>query len=88
MKSLLAEISLVLKLFHHDAARQRKRVALTVAAVGWGTLSIVMLLSFGEGLKRSMAKGSRGLGDGIGILWPGSTTRAWQGLPSGRYVQI
>jgi putative ABC transport system permease protein len=88
MKSLLAEIGLVLKLFHHDATRQRKRVALTVAAVGWGTLSIVMLLSFGEGLKRSMTKGTRGLGDGIGILWPGSTSRAWQGLPSGRSIGL
>jgi putative ABC transport system permease protein len=88
MRSLLAEIGLVLKLFRHDASRQRKRTALTVAAVAWGTLSIVMLLSFGEGLKRSLTKGSRGLGEGIGILWPGSTARAWQGLPSGRAIAL
>jgi putative ABC transport system permease protein len=75
MRSIASEIALVLKLFRHDAARQRKRLALTVAAVAWGTLSIVMLLSFGEGLKRSITKGARGLGDGIGILWPGATTR-------------
>ncbi len=88
MRSLTSEIALVLKLFRHDAQRQRKRLALTVAAVAWGTLSIVMLLSFGEGLKRSLTKGSRGLGDGIGILWPGATTRAWQGLPSGRPIGL
>jgi putative ABC transport system permease protein len=88
MKTLAAEIALVLKLFRHDAVRQRKRIALTVAAIAWGTLSIVMLLSFGEGLRRSIARGARGLGDGIGILWPGSTTRAWQGLPSGRAIAL
>jgi len=88
MRSIAAEIALVLKLFRHDAVRQRKRLALTVAAVAWGTLSIVMLLSFGEGLKRSITKGARGLGDGIGILWPGATTRAWQGLPSGRPIGL
>jgi putative ABC transport system permease protein len=88
MRSIASELALILKLFRHDAARQRKRLALTVAAVAWGTLSIVMLLSFGEGLKRSITKGARGLGDGIGILWPGATTRAWQGLPSGRAIHL
>jgi putative ABC transport system permease protein len=88
MRSITSELALVLKLFGHDAARQRKRLALTVAAVAWGTLSIVMLLSFGEGLKRSITKGARGLGDGIGILWPGATTRVWQGLPSGRAIGL
>jgi putative ABC transport system permease protein len=88
MRSLLSELVLVLKLFRHDAQRQRKRLTLTVAAVSWGTLSIVMLLSFGEGLKQSITKGARGLGDGIGILWPGATTRAWQGLPSGRAIGL
>ena len=88
MRTIASEIALVLKLFRHDAVRQRKRLGLTVAAVAWGTLSIVMLLSFGEGLKRSLTKGSRGLGDGIGILWPGATTRVWQGLPSGRTIGL
>jgi putative ABC transport system permease protein len=88
MRSLLAELLLVSKLFRHDAARQRKRIALTVAAIAWGTLSIVMLLSFGEGLKRSVSKGARGLGEGIGVLWPGTTTRAFEGMPSGRPIRL
>jgi len=88
MKTLAAEIALVLKLFRHDAGRQRKRIALTVAAIAWGTLSIAMLLSFGEGLRCSISRGARGLGDGVGILWPGSTTRVWQGLPSGRPIAL
>ena len=56
-----------------------KRIALTVLAIAWGTLSIVLLLSFGEGLKRAFHKGKNGMGEGIGILWPGATTRAYAG---------
>jgi putative ABC transport system permease protein len=83
-----AEIALVWRLFKHDAARNRKRIALTVLAIAWGTLSIVLLLSFGEGLKRAFHRGKNGMGEGIGVLWPGSTTRAYMGLPSGRTLSF
>lgn len=84
---LRAELLLVWRLFRTDAARQTKRIALTVLAIAWGTLSIVLLLSFGEGLKRAFNKGKRGMGEGgIGVLWGGSTTRAYAGLPSGRAI--
>jgi putative ABC transport system permease protein len=83
-----AEVGMVWELFKHDASRQRKRIALTVAAIAWGTLSIVLLLSFGEGMKRSFHRNVRGLGEGIGVMWPGATTRAYMGLPSGRSIQF
>jgi len=83
-----AEVALVWKLFQHDVAHQRKRIALTVLAIAWGTLSIVLLLSFGEGMKLSFHRGSRGMGEGIGVVWPGATTRAFMGLPSGRPVRF
>jgi putative ABC transport system permease protein len=88
MRLASAELALVWRLFRADLAHQRKRIALTVLAIGWGTLSIVLLLSFGEGLKRSFAKGSRGMGEGIAVVWPGTTTRAYLGLPSGRAIAI
>ncbi len=83
-----AEMALVLRLFRSDAARNRKRMALTVLAIGWGTLSIVMLLSFGEGMKRAFHKSKNGMGEGIGVLWPGATTKAYMGLPSGRTISF
>lgn len=83
-----AEVALVFKLFRVDAARNRKRIALTVMAIAWGTLSIVLLLSFGEGMKRSFHRNVRGMGEGIGVLWPGATTRPYKGLPSGRSVSF
>lgn len=83
-----AEAAMVWALFRHDAARQRKRIALTVMAIAWGTLSIVLLLSFGEGMKRSFRRNVRGMGEGIGVLWPGATTKAYMGLPSGRVLSF
>ena len=83
-----AELLLVWRLFRVDASRNRKRIALTVMAIAWGTLSIVLLLSFGEGLKRSFNRNSRGMGEGIGVLWPGATTRAYAGMPSGRAISF
>ena len=48
----------------------------------------MLLLSFGEGMKRSFHRTSRGMGEGIGVLWPGATTRAYAGLPSGRPIMF
>ena len=83
-----SELLLVWRLFRVDASRNRKRIGLTVMAIAWGTLSIVMLLSFGEGMKRSFNRNSRGMGEGIGVLWPGATTKAYAGMPSGRAISF
>ncbi len=88
MRFAAAELALVWRLFRADLGHQTKRIVLTVLAIAWGTLSIVLLLSFGEGLKRSLSKGTRGMGEGIAVVWPGATTRAWMGLPSGRPIPI
>src|SRR6187431_1688136 len=83
-----AELLLVWRLFRVDAARNRKRIGLTVMAIAWGTLSIVLLLSFGEGMKRSFHRNSRGMGEGIAVVWPGATTKPYAGLPSGRPISF
>jgi putative ABC transport system permease protein len=88
MRFAVAEFALVWRLFRADLGHQTKRIVLTVLAIAWGTLSIVILLSFGEGLKRAFAKGTRGMGEGIAVVWPGNTTRAYMGLPSGRAIPL
>ncbi|MEO5760832.1 MAG: ABC transporter permease [Vicinamibacteria bacterium] len=85
---LKSELDLVWSLFRQDASHNRKRMMLTVVAIAWGTLSIVMLLSFGEGMKRAFHKGTRGMGENIGVLWPGSTTKAFAGMGSGRSISF
>jgi len=79
---------LIVRLFHSAAKIQRKRMVLTVTAIAWGTIAIILLLSFGEGLKRSMDQGRRGLGDSLVILWMGETEKAYAGLPAGRPIRL
>jgi len=79
---------LVLRLFLQSSRVQRKRAVLTVAAIAWGSLSLLLLLSFGEGLRLSLYRASRGMGHNLAILWPGETGRPWQGLPAGRPVRL
>jgi putative ABC transport system permease protein len=82
----ISELSLAFRLFRYDAQRNRKRIALTVLAIAWGTITFVLLLSFGEGLRRQLAKGSRGMGDDIGVVWAGVTSKPHMGLPTGRRI--
>ncbi|MBN1827025.1 MAG: ABC transporter permease [Candidatus Eisenbacteria bacterium] len=77
---------LVFRLFARTARVQRKRMGMTVMAIAWGTISIILLLSFGEGMKRSMNEGRRGLGTGIMVVWAGETSRAYAGFPAGRRI--
>jgi len=84
----MPRFGLVWTLFRRSAQIQKKRMVMTVAAIAWGTLSIVLLLSFGEGLKRNFARGSRGLGEGIMVIWPGSTSIAHAGFPPGRALRF
>lgn len=71
--------------FIGDLRTQKTRALLTIFAVGWGTLSIVLLLAFGEGLKHAIVAGQLGAGDQLFMIYGGNTTRPYQGLPSGRY---
>ncbi|HPC82952.1 MAG TPA: ABC transporter permease [Thermoanaerobaculaceae bacterium] len=79
---------LIVCLFRTAARIQRKRMVLTVSAIAWGTVAILLLLSFGEGLKRSMEKGQRGLGDRLVILWMGQTEKPFAGLPAARPIRL
>ena len=82
------DLSVILQLFLSSARLQKKRATLTIASLAWGTVTILMLLAFGEGLKRSFHKNTRGMGEGIAVLWPGATKKAWEGLPAGRPVSF
>ena len=74
--------------FIGDLRTQKTRAFLTMFAVGWGTLSVVLLLAFGEGLKRSVVAGELGAGEQMFIIYPGSTTKTFEGLPSGRQIRL
>ena len=57
-------------------------------AIAWGTLSIVLLLSFGEGLKRAFHRGpGHGGGDRCRVA-RGYRDAAYMGLASGRTLSF
>ena len=78
---------IVLQLFLRASRVQKKRAVLTVASIAWGTLSLLLLLAFGEGLGISLGRASAGMGQNIAVIWPGETTLEWQGLPAGREIR-
>ncbi len=75
-------------LFTRDFRKQKKRIALTLIALAWGTISIMLLLAFGEGLHRQMALNSRGIGDNIGVMWAGQTSKPYQGMGKGHRIHL
>jgi putative ABC transport system permease protein len=81
------DLRVVWNLFAKASSMQRKRAFLTVAAIAWGTVAILLLLAFGEGLRHQMMKSRRGMGENIAVWWPGETSKVWQGLPTGRPIR-
>lgn len=76
------------RLFTREMRSQKKRIWLTISGIAWGTLSIILLLSFGEGLKLQLGKANKGLGENIVIIFGGQTSQVYQGLPRGRRIRF
>lgn len=83
----MSDLHIIKTLFASSAQLQKKRAFLTIAAIAWGTVAILLLLAFGEGLKRQMDKNRRSTGENLAVLWPGETTKAWEGMPPGRPIR-
>ncbi|HEV7765164.1 MAG TPA: ABC transporter permease [Thermoanaerobaculia bacterium] len=81
------DLHVIKTLFASASQLQKKRAYLTIAAIAWGTVAILLLLAFGEGLKRQMDKNRRSTGENLAVMWPGETTKAWQGMPPGRPIR-
>ncbi|MEX0737171.1 MAG: ABC transporter permease [Bacteroidota bacterium] len=78
----------LIKDFLADLKAHRTRATLTLVAITWGTVSVVLLLSFGEGLGTQMLNGLLNAGDRIMIVYGGETGLAFEGLPKGRRVRM
>jgi putative ABC transport system permease protein len=80
-------LGLVLQLFLASSRVQRKRAVLTIASIAWGSVALLLLLAFGEGLKQQLSRGSAGMGTNLAVLWMGETSKPWQGMPAGRPIR-
>jgi putative ABC transport system permease protein len=74
--------------FIGDLKTQKLRTALTMFAMTWGTIAVVLLLSFGEGLKVAIVRGLVNAGDQIFMVYGGQTSQVHEGLPTGRRIRL
>src|SRR3990170_8423888 len=78
----------LLKEFVLDLRAHRLRALLTLVAITWGTVAVVLLLSFGDGLSTQMMNGLLNAGNRIMIVYGGETGLAYEGLPKGRRIRL
>jgi putative ABC transport system permease protein len=81
-------LTVVFTLFSQASRLAKKRAILTIAAIAWGTVAILLLLSFGEGLKRQMDRNRRSTGENLAVMWPNETSKPWKGMPPGRPIRL
>ena len=77
-------IWLLIKEFIQDIRTQKLRAFLTTIAITWGTLAVILLMAFGEGLSFRMKEGFLNAGDLIIKVYGGQTSLKFEGLPVGR----
>jgi putative ABC transport system permease protein len=74
--------------FLRDLKAQKLRTSLTVFGIVWGTVAIVVLLAFGMGFKKQLSINMHGIGESIAIMFPGRTTKAFEGFGIGRPMSL
>lgn len=78
----------LLKEFFLDLKAHKTRAFLTIIAITWGTVAVVLLLSFGRGLGHQMLQGTLNAGDYIVRVFGGQTGMSYNGLPKGRRIHL
>jgi putative ABC transport system permease protein len=74
--------------FLRDMRAQKLRTFLTIFGIVWGTVAIVVLLAFGMGFKRQLAINMHGMGESVAIMFPGRTTKPFEGFGTGRPISF
>jgi len=70
-------------------SRNRTRALLSMMGIAWGIVAVVMLLSYGNGFRDALARGSRGaFGDAVVVLWPGQTSQQAGGERARRRIRF
>ena len=83
VRGFLVNCAYLLSLFREfqaDLRAQKQRAILTTFGIVWGTAAVVIMMSVGTSVKRQNMINMRGLGDAVVLLFPGSTTRPYQGF--------
>jgi putative ABC transport system permease protein len=76
------------RFFWSEYRKRRKRAALITFALFWGTLSILLLLAFGQGMTTQFKISFSGLGENLIMISGGQTSLPFEGLPKGRQIRV
>lgn len=79
---------IIFREFFVDLSKQKLRSSLTLIAIAWGTLSVVLLLAFGRGLGTALMEGMLGAGNQVIMIYGGQTSMAYEGHPEGRLIRF
>ncbi len=81
-------ISELVREFFRDMNTHRMRTVLTLIAITWGTMSVVLLLAFGQGFGTAMRNGMVNAWNRVLIVYGGETGKVYEGLPKGRGINL
>src|SRR5687767_13590222 len=68
--------------------KNRLRTFLTALGVFWGMFMLLMMLGFGNGLRRGVTGNMSGFATNAVYVWGQNTTMPYEGLPPGREVDF
>jgi putative ABC transport system permease protein len=76
------------RFFWSEYRKRRKKAALITFALFWGTLSILLLMAFGQGMTTQFQVAFSGLGQTLIMVYGGQTSLPFEGLPKGRPISL
>ena len=91
VKSIFVNLAYLFSLFGEflrDMRAQKKRTVLTIFGIIWGTAAVVVMMAVGSSTKRQNLTNFRGIGDGIILMWPGTTTKPYEGFGVDRRIRL
>jgi putative ABC transport system permease protein len=76
------------RFFWSEFRKRRKKASLITFALFWGTLSVLLLMAFGQGMSTQFRISFSGLGETLIMITGGQTSLAFEGLPKGRAIRV
>ncbi len=91
MKNIIINIGYLFSMvsgFISDMRAQKKRTILTIFGIMWGTAAVVIMMALGTSTRRQNLKNFKGLGDGIILVFNGTTTKPYRGFGLSRRIRM
>lgn len=68
--------------------RNRLRSGLTMLGIAWGLVTVVILISYGDNLGKTILNGFMGIGNNIVMFWGGQTSMQAGGERAGKRIKL